>query len=148
MVNQVYGKGRQKFLEGSINWLTDTIKAVFVRSSGGGAGPYYTVSIDVDEFFSAIPNNTDAKPEGTGQVGEALFSKTSTLGVADAGDTRHNDVPTGDAVQLIIIYKDSGVAATSPLLAKIDVATNLPFTPNGGDQKITWDTGANKIFKL
>ena len=30
----------------------------------------------------------------------------------------------------------------------IDTATGLPITPNGGDIIVTWDNGANKIFKL
>jgi hypothetical protein len=47
-----------------------------------------------------------------------------------------------------VIYKDTGTAATSPLIAYIDTATGLPVTPNGGDITVTWDNGSNKIFKL
>ena len=37
---------------------------------------------------------------------------------------------------MIVIYKDTGTEATSPLLAMIDTATGLPITPNGGDKRI------------
>ena len=36
-----------------------------------------------------------------------------------------------------MIYKDTGNAATSPLIAYIDLTT--PVTPNGGDINITWN---------
>ena len=49
---------------------------------------------------------------------------------------------------MIIIYKDTGTEATSPLIAMIDTATGLPITPNGGDIIVTWDNGVNKIFKV
>ena len=48
----------------------------------------------------------------------------------------------------MLIYKDTGDNATSPLIALIDSATGLPITPNGGDIIVVWDNGANKIFKL
>jgi hypothetical protein len=44
---------------------------------------------------------------------------------------------TGDVSEAVILYKDTGVAATSPLIAYIDTATGLPVTPNGGDITVT-----------
>ena len=55
---------------------------------------------------------------------------------------------TGATAGAIVIFIDSGVDTTSNLVAYIDTATGLPVTPNGGDITVTWDTGANKIFKL
>jgi hypothetical protein len=34
------------------------------------------------------------------------------------------------------------------LIARIDTATGLPVTPNGGDITVQWDAGADKIFTL
>jgi type IV secretory pathway VirB2 component (pilin) len=76
-----------------------------------------------------------------------LASKTSTNGVADAADITFTAV-TGDVSEALVIYKDTGVAATSPLLAFIDTATGLPVTPNGGNINVVFDNGTNKIFKL
>lgn len=134
MANSLYGKGRQKFLEGSIAWGTDTIKAMLVDTAD------YTVSIDVDEFLSDVPSA--AREETSG----ALASKTTTLGVADAADVTFTGT-TGDTCEAIVIYKDTGSAATSPLIAYIDTATGLPVSL-GGDVTIRWDNGASKIFKL
>lgn len=37
------------------------------------------------------------------------------------------------SVRAIVIVKDTGTEATSPLIAYIDTATGLPIAPNGGD---------------
>lgn len=135
MANALYGLGRQLILEGGIAILTDDIKTVLVDTEA------YAVDIDVDEFLDSIP------------VGDRIATsvnmtaKTSTLGVFDAADINFPTV-TGDPSEAVVIYKDTGVAATSPLIAYIDTATGLPVTPNGGDIDITWDSGINKIFKL
>ena len=135
MANALYGKGRQKFLEGGVAWLTDSIKAVLVDVAD------YTVQIDTHEFLSDIA--------GAGRVATSanMSAKTSTLGVADVGDFSFTAV-TGDPSEAIIFYKDTGTAATSPLIAYIDTATGLPVTPNGGDINIQVDNGSNKLFKL
>ena len=76
-----------------------------------------------------------------------LTSKATTGGAADAADCTFTSV-TGASIEAIIIYADTGVEATSPLIAFIDTATGLPITPNGGDIIVTWDNGTNKIFKV
>lgn len=45
-----------------------------------------------------------------------------------------------------MIYRDTGDPATSDLIAYIDAATGLPFTPDGGNQNVTWPAGG--IFAL
>jgi hypothetical protein len=133
--NALYGKGRQAFLEGGIAWLTSNIRMIFVATAN------YTLSIDVDQYLSSI---TAAARIATSTY---LTNKTSTLCVADAGDQTISSV-TGGVFQYIVIEKDNGAEATSPLIACIDTATGLPCTPNGGDVTVQWDSGANKIFQL
>lgn len=133
MANALYGKGRQKFLEGSIAWLTDDIKISFVD------GAVYSPSIDVDEFIDDIASTIADSGNLTG--------KDTALGVADATDETIGSV-SGAEFEYIVIWKDTGTPATSPLIALIDSATGLPCTPNGGDIIVQWDAGSDKIFKL
>lgn len=135
MANALYGKGRQAFLEGTIAYLSDNIKLCLVNTAS------YTLSINVDQYLSAIPGGAIVATSGN------FASKTSTLGVADAADLTLTAV-SGSQCSLIVIYKDTGSSATSPLIAAIDTATGLPVTPNGGDITVQWDNGANKIWKL
>ena len=137
MANALYDKGREGFLDGSIDWDTDTIKECLVRG--------YTVNLATHQFLSDITGGGGGTIVATSA---ALSSKTVAAGVADAADVTHSAVAAGAAIPYIIIYKDTGVAGTSRLIAYIDTATNLPVTPNGGDIVVQWDNGANKIFKL
>tara|TARA_R110000822_G_scaffold108575_2_gene238125 strand:+ start:1373 stop:1774 length:402 start_codon:yes stop_codon:yes gene_type:complete len=133
MANQLYGKGREAFLNKDIDMLADNIKCVLVDLGT------YTASLDVDEHHDDL--------SGIVATSGNLASKTTTLGVFDAADVTFSSV-TGATVEAIVIYRDSGTSSTSELIAYIDTATGLAVTPNGGDISIAWDSGANKIFKL
>ncbi len=136
MANALYDLGRQAFLEGSIAYLTDTIKVALVKNT-------YTPNTSTHQFYSDLTPASNVV--GTSQT---LASKTSTSGVANAANITFSSVTSGSTVSYLAIYKDTGVTTTSPLIALIDTATGLPVATNGGDITISWDTGANKIFKL
>lgn len=143
MANAVYGKGRQHILQGDIAYLTDSIRC-FMCTSG------YTASINADEFVSSIGSGSNpTMPANTlGVLADSIFaSKTSTLGTANAANLTFHSI-SGSQITQLIILKDTSNWATSPLIARIDTATGLPLTPNGGDININWDTGSNKIFTL
>lgn len=136
MANALYDKGRQGFLEGAIDWDSDTIKAVLIDEA------LYTVDLANHDFLDDVPALARV---GTPQT---LGTKTVTAGVADAADITFPSVPLHDPVEAILIYQDTGVEATSRLIAYINSATGLPVTPNGGDIAVAWDNGSNKIFRL
>ncbi len=125
MANHVLPLGAHAFADGGIDLLTDTIKLL-----GVSAG--YTQS-DLDQFVAAIP-------------GGAILSRTAALttpatvgGIFTADPTKFAAVPAGPAITGIVLYKDTGVDATSPLLVWYDHdSTGTPFTiiTNGLDIKI------------
>jgi hypothetical protein len=131
--NQLYAKGREGFLDGTCDWDTHDIKFQFTD---------HAVHHPDDD-----DDNLDDIVAAVIATSGNLASKTVTNGVADAADTTVATV-SGNPFESIDIYKDSGVAGTSRLIAYIDTATGLPCTPNGGDITVQWDAGANKIFKL
>jgi len=135
MANALYDKGRQKFLEGSIAWLTDDIKVALIDVAD------YTVNIASHEFLSDVAGAAIVATSSN------LTGKTSVGGIANASPAAFA-VVSGDPAEALIIYKDSGVAATSPLIAYLDTGTGFPITPSGGSLSVVWDTGSNKIFKL
>jgi ApbE superfamily uncharacterized protein (UPF0280 family) len=133
MANALYDKGRQGFLEGAVDWDTDDIRCLLVDTGT------YTVDLA----------NHDNLDDVTGVVATSgsLTGKTVTNGVADADDVTFTAV-TGATVEALVIYKHTGTAATSRLIAYLDTGTGLPVTPNGGNITVQWDNGANRIFKL
>ena len=134
MANTLYDKARQRFLQGEINWLTDTIKVLMIDKDA-------QAFIATHEFLSDIATSARITTPVT------LTGKATTGGAADAADVTFSAV-SGPSIEALILYKDTGTEATSPLLAWIDTATGLPITPNGGDIIVTWDNGTNKIFRL
>ncbi len=139
MANALFSLARESFLtqNPSIDWDTDNIKVALVRA--------YTVNLATHQFLSDVTGGGG----GTIVATSANFGgKTATAGVADANDITFTAVAAGAACPYLVNYKDTGVAGTSPLIAYIDSATNLPITPNGGDISVAFDSGPNKIFAL
>ena len=143
MSNALYDSGRNAFLSGSINWPSDTVRVFFHDNADD------TISLSGDDFLDDVATAARV-PAGTGGTQSnhpSLASKTATAGVADAADTTFTAL-TGDTSEAIIFYKGTGTDSTSALILAIDTATGLPFTPNGGDAILVYDSGASKIFKL
>lgn len=138
MTAALYDIGRQNFLNGNINWTNDDIRVVLVDTA------LYTVDLVNHDFLDDVAVGSRVAVGGAGLAG-----KTSTAGVADANDYVISAV-SGATIEAMIIYRHTGVDATSELIAYLDQndVTGLPLTPNGGDVTIAWDNGANRIFKL
>lgn len=136
MANALFAKFKESLLSQnpSVDLDTDTIKVALVSST-------YTPNTASNQYYSSV----------SGVIGTpaTLTGKSVTDGVFDASDITFTSVTSTATVTQLVLYKDTGTASNSPLIALIDSATSgLPVTPNGGDITISWDNGANKIFKL
>ena len=135
MANALYDKGREGFLDGSIDWDTNAIKIVLVDEAD-------------DTIDLAVDDNLDDRAVASRVATSAnLAGKTVTNGVADMDDVVFPNV-TGDPFESFDSFKDTGTESTSRLIANVDTATGLPCTPNGADITIVVDAGANRYFKL
>ena len=112
MANTLFDFARQAFLEAQINWMTDTVKCILVDTGA------YTPQTGVHRFLSDISASARIAGPAT------LTAKATTGGAADAADVTFAAV-SGASIEAIVIYKDTGSEATSPLLAYIDTATGL-----------------------
>lgn len=133
MPSAIYPKYKEAILQATANSsLAGTVKVALVDT---GAYTYNAAH----EFYSSL----------TGIVGPAqasqpvLASKTYVNGLFDAADVTFTAV-SGVSIEAVVIYIDTGSAATSRLVAFIDQFTAV--TPNGGDITITWS--ASGIFQL
>ncbi|MGV0949088.1 MAG: hypothetical protein ACOYB3_00140 [Azonexus sp.] len=136
MTNQMYDFGREGFLDGQISWSSNTIRAVLVDTAA------YTFSRATHQWLSDI----DAAARIA--VSAPFGNKTIAAGIAGADPAAFTAV-TGPVCEALVIYRDTGNAATSRLIAYITNANGLPVTPNGFNITVTWDTDASKkIFKL
>ena len=133
MANAIYPIYKAALLGGLSNIDMDggTVKAALVDTGT------YTYSAAHD-FYNDL----------SGVVGtpQTIGNTSVTAGLFDGDDVTYTAV-SGNTVEAIIIYIDTGNTATSRLVAYIDTGvTGLPVTPNGGDITITWN--ASGIFQL
>jgi hypothetical protein len=135
MANAIYPKFKAALLDASANVdINDgTVKVALIDT----ADEAYNAA---DEFLSDV---TGAGIVGTAQT---IANTTVASGLFDGDDVTFTAV-SGDPCEALLIYIDTGVAATSRLVAFIDTGvTNLPVTPNGGNIAIAWN--ASGIFQL
>lgn len=138
-MNAFVDKGAKAFADGSVDWLTDTIKAVLADAT---FTPTYDSAGNINnaQFLSTISSSV---------VGTAvtLAGKSSTAGVLVATDVVFPAV-TGNTVVRVWLYKDTGVAGTSPLILAYDSGGGFPIVPNGGNINLFWDSGAFRIAQI
>ena len=118
------------------------------RSLRKGTGNF--TDADMDKPFIAVANTMEfLLKEGKREVetDDDTDPADGPEAADDAADITFTSV-SGPSIEAIILFADTGTESTSPLIAYIDTATGLPITPNGGDIIVTWDNGANKIFKV
>ena len=134
MANALYPLWKQEVIKGTANTsLTGSLKVALVDTGT------YTYSA-AHQFYSSVT--------GVAGTPATLGTKTYVNGVLDAADSTFTAVSNGSVTcEALIIYIDTGVAGTSPLVAFMDTGiTNMPVTPNGGDISVTWN--ASGIFAL
>lgn len=133
MANALFDKGREGFLDGTIDWDSMDIRVMLVKST--------YIWDQSDQFLvdmGAVDNGRSA----------ALGGKTVAAGVADATDTSLT-ATANVACNALVLFVHTGADATANLIAYIDTATGLPFSPGvGATVNVAFDNGANKIFKL
>jgi hypothetical protein len=139
-----YGHVGGQFAAANINWVTHTIKVALCASG-------YTPDLDNHEYFSSVTNELAA---GNGYTvgGAILGTKTTAYVPADDQTALRaaNTVWTPGAGETLtaryaVVYRDTGSAATSPLIVLVDFGVNLSAT--GASLTIDWnDTGG--VFKI
>ena len=66
----------------------------------------------------------------------------------DGDDLNFTGIASGATTEGVVIYKDTGNPATSPLIYYADTVTGFPMLTSGGAIEVRWDNGAYKIFSL
>jgi hypothetical protein len=132
MADYVYPKYKQALLDGDTNIdINDgTVKVALSTASYASANQFYS---DVSASTVGTPQTITSKT-----VTDGLFKSTA--------NNTFTAVASGSTVTALIIYIDTGSAATSRLVAFIDTVTGFPLLTNGGDVTVAWN--ASGIFQL
>lgn len=136
MANVILNNTKELLLTGGFDLDADTLKVMLVTSS-------YTPDQDAHDF---INDASSAEVSGTGYTaGGATLSgvtvtqdNTNNTAYLDAADTDWTTSTITNA-RYAIVYKDTGAAATSPILAIFDFGTNKSTTAE--TFRIVWPSG-------
>lgn len=135
MASALYPLGKEAILNGDIDIDTDTIKVA-------------AVDLTTDYTYSAAHEFKTSVTSYTGSTDATLASVTKTSGTVDAADNSpaYSSLAQSSTktIGALVVYKDTGDAATSPLIAFIELSSAV--TPNGGDINIQWN--ASGIFAI
>lgn len=124
-----------------IDWDTDTIKCALLTG--------YSINQDTHDFFDDV-SATEITGTGYTAGGATLASKTATYDTAtdqarlDAADPSwaSSTLSATDAV----VYKSTGTASTSPLLAGVDFGGTVSTT--SGTFQVTFDSLGVAVFDV
>ncbi|TES90337.1 MAG: hypothetical protein E3J88_04325 [Anaerolineales bacterium] len=133
MTSFIYNIGKKEILSGEIDLTNDTIKVALVTSS-------YSADKDAHEHFDDITNEVVGTPYVAG--GATLANKSFNAdNTNDRGEFDADDVTWSVATltaRAAIVYKSTGVAATSTLFAYWDFLSD--YSTSGEDFTIEWDS--------
>jgi len=136
-MSTLYLKGIEQMMLGQINLESDTIKLKYMQTS-------YSPNLTSHNFLSDV-----SASEASGAPTETLANKDVRIDTAnsrvefDCDDVTENTITC--TTNKFIIYKDTGVASTSPLIACIDIAEGT-LNPVAGTLAITFN--AEGIFAV
>lgn len=135
MANTRYPKARQSSLSGSpsIDMDSQPIKFLLVKTAQAyNAAHQYVADITAGNIVARSA---------------ALTGKTVTDGVFDS-DPAVFTTPAAGSNCNVIMYQDTTVDATSPLIAFYDTGTNFPIPTNDLDITVDHNNTANKWFAV
>lgn len=131
MASVLYRKFKEQILQhgDDTDLSSGTVKAVLVDTGT------YTFS-QTHQYLSSV---TGIMQSGGSNCTLTIDNKSLTSGTfktSDATDT-FTSPDSGGSFEAMIVYVDSGSAATSPLVAYIEL--DPPVLPSGGTITVTWD---------
>lgn len=131
MAKRLYTSAANGLDSGDFSWTTGTWKVSIVSDAY-----VFSAAHDFHNDLSGIIAT------------QAITGRTKTAGVWDADDPTFPSVAAGSTIAGAVLWKDSGVSATSPLLMFDDVLIGVPLMTDGGDIMLTWSDGTAKILTI
>ena len=138
MPNVVMNEAKESIFDRNIDLIADTLKAGLATATWvSNADEQFIDEGGADDFVDGRAAGTTDQTLTSKVIGKDLTGDFTYL---DAADSVFLGVTAGTAITHGPVYKDSGVATTSKLLADYDIPD---ITPNGGDITLQWATPAN-----
>jgi hypothetical protein len=132
----VTSKARDLFRDGDLDWVAHTIKCVLLSST-------YT--------FSTAHDYLDDVTTTARLTTVTLTTTTVSGGYADASDATTSAVTAGHTITQLMIYRDTGLETSSPIICHINTKSDgsaLAQATDGGTVTVRWPNTGNYIFRV
>ena len=139
MANGLFASYRTLVLGAGLNTSSLTINAIFIDATDD------IPVLATDDFFDDLAGTPVPVEASAPALGTKTIGNPPAAGVFDAADTVFTSL-SGDQVEYLVIYEDSGTTSTSDLIAMWDTATGIPLTPNGGNVTVVWSASGIYTF--
>lgn len=137
-MNARYPHTGQLFLTGDFDWTTDPVKCLLIGTTS------YAYSA-AHRWRADIPTAMEIAVSGT-LTGRTVVSD-ATGAAADADDVSFGTL-TGNRIDALVLFVDTGSRATSPLITFHDNGSGIPRYPSGDLIEVKWHNGADRIFRI
>ena len=136
-MSKLYLKGIEQAYLGNIAFESDTLKLKYMATT-------YTPDVTTENWLSDVSASeaAGAPTETLANVDVRIDTANSRVEI-DFDDVTENTITT--TTNKFIIYKDTGVEATSPLIACVDIAEGT-LAPVSGTLSLTFN--AEGIFSI
>lgn len=135
--NSFYANALTLFATAQIDWVTDATKLVLVKT-GGAPGVLYTPNLGTDTSLADVPLGSRIATSA------AMTGKAGARGLLTADDVVFPFL-VGPTVGALVVYKDTGIEATSPLILLFENAQNLPFVPYNNELTVQFPNGLGRL---
>jgi hypothetical protein len=132
----VYAKARAALGQGQINLLTANVEAMLVSAA-------YVPSPSSDQYVSTIVNSGGIVFRDYALTGKAF----SISGGFQGNVPLLASIASATIITAIVLYINTGVDSTSPLLYYSAGGTGFPFLAAGFDYAISYDQSAGGWFQ-
>lgn len=133
LMNLLYDLARERFSKAELAWSAGVVRVILLDTT------LYTYN-PAHQFLDSVPALARVA------TSSPLTGRTSVGGACNADNISFLSV-SGPPINAICVYLDTGVEATSLLVAYLD-GVGFPIVPDGGLITLVWDTGPNKMFRL
>lgn len=134
MANVLYPAARTAFLTGDLDWPGQAFSLAALDHAS-----YDPADENLDDLTGVLST-------------EPITGRTALLGgVADATDLEVSGVSALDTIRAFVIYRDTGTASTSTLVAWIDQTadtTPVERPSDGSPIPIVWSNSPERVFRL
>lgn len=134
MSNKLYPQAKLKLTSGQIDLSSDTLKLALVKNTYSYSAAHATLA----DLGSHVLGSEALTGVALAVSGEHV--------VLSADNVRFEGLEAGNTCRAVVLFKDTGTASTSPLIAIYDTGMGLPFVTSGSPQIIEW-SATDKVLK-